>query len=46
MNNSGVITVAEPRKYDIVKLPESGRHILDLEFDQGVQAFAFTFGVE
>ena len=46
MNDAGVITVAEPRKYDIVKLPESGRHILDLEFDSGIQAFAFTFGAE
>lgn len=44
-NEVGVITVTEARKYDILDLgADYGRNILSLEFDQGVRAFAFTFG--
>lgn len=45
MNQVGEIEIASSRKYDIVDLGEDyGRNLLELEFSQGVQAFAFTFG--
>ncbi|MCB9813105.1 MAG: redoxin domain-containing protein [Pseudomonadales bacterium] len=45
MDESGVIQIQEARKYDIIDLKlDYGRNILDLEFSEGVQAFAFTFG--
>ncbi|MDQ3008162.1 MAG: cytochrome c biogenesis protein DipZ [bacterium] len=40
----GTITIDKPRKYDVVTLPENGRHVLELRFSGGVKAFAFTFG--
>lgn len=46
MDDAGVITVTDARKYDIAHLaPGSGRHLLTLTFDQGVEAYAFTFGM-
>lgn len=45
MDDEGVITVDSAKKYDIVDLGEDyGRHTVTLEFEEGVQAFAFTFG--
>ncbi len=39
------ITVDKNRLYDILKLPEPGRHILKLKFPKDqVKLFAFTFG--
>lgn len=47
MNAQGKITVKDPRKYDIVDLKgESGRHLLTLYLPKGIQAYAFTFGME
>jgi len=44
MNEAGVITVDSARKYDVLSLPALGRHTLELSFEQGTEAFAFTFG--
>jgi cytochrome c biogenesis protein CcdA/thiol-disulfide isomerase/thioredoxin len=45
MDENGVITVVDARKYDILNLASSGgRHTVKLEFSSGIQAFAFTFG--
>lgn len=45
MNQAGEIEITSSRKYDIVDLGDDyGRNLLELEFSQGVQAFAFTFG--
>ena len=39
------ITVDEYRLYDLIKLENSGRHILRLEFlDSNLELYAFTFG--
>ncbi|MFI5343015.1 MAG: cytochrome c biogenesis protein DipZ [Chlamydiales bacterium] len=47
MNAKGEIFVKEPRKYDIVNLHgEDGRHLLVLHIPKGVEAYAFTFGME
>lgn len=44
-NKNGIVTVDEDRLYNLVKLPDPGKHTLKLEFDDGeVDAFAFTFG--
>ncbi|HZJ29643.1 MAG TPA: thioredoxin family protein, partial [Solirubrobacterales bacterium] len=44
----GVVTVGGQaggqRLYDLVNLPEVGRHSLRLEAEPGVEAYAFTFG--
>lgn len=41
----GEITLDEPRLYELVDFKgKSGEHLLKLEFDAGVQIFAFTFG--
>jgi len=41
----GEIMVSEPRKYDILDLKSSSqRHTLELIFDPGIEAYAFTFG--
>ncbi|MBA3723232.1 MAG: hypothetical protein H0W88_12640 [Parachlamydiaceae bacterium] len=37
----------DPRKYDIVDLKgDYGRHLLTLHIPKGIQAYAFTFGME
>jgi thiol-disulfide isomerase/thioredoxin len=41
---AGVVTVAGHRLYSLVDLPAAGRHLLTLEPDPGVEAYAFTFG--
>lgn len=44
MDKQGRILVDEARKYDLVDLGEDyGRHTLELVFDQGISAYAFTF---
>lgn len=44
MQTPGVFDVTEARKYDVVSLPESGTHLLELVIEEGTAAFAFTFG--
>ncbi len=45
MDDQGRIYVTEPTKYDLVDLGNDyGRHTLEIIFDQGVSAYAFTFG--
>jgi cytochrome c biogenesis protein CcdA/thiol-disulfide isomerase/thioredoxin len=47
MGAQGEITVKDPRKYDIVDLKgEGGHHLLILHVPRGIQAYAFTFGME
>lgn len=42
---NGVITIDEPDLYEIVDSKgKRGSHLLRLEFDEGIQIFAFTFG--
>lgn len=42
---NSLITVNKDRLYKLIKLPETGFHILWLEFlDPGTEVFAFTFG--
>lgn len=44
-NVNGIVTVAEDSLYKIVKIDQSGRHLLRLQFlDPGIEVFAFTFG--
>lgn len=38
------IIVDSDKLYEILRLPEYGEHKLKLEFSDGVEAFAFTFG--
>ncbi len=40
----GVVTVGAQRLYDLVDLPQAGTHTLTLEFDPGIEGYAFTFG--
>lgn len=41
----GTVTVGQNKLYDILKLPESGRHLLKLKFPkEKVRLYAFTFG--
>ncbi|MDO8213456.1 cytochrome c biogenesis protein DipZ [Conexibacter sp. CPCC 206217] len=42
--HDGVVTVTGQRLYELVDLPQAGRHLLRLEPDRGVDAYAFTFG--
>lgn len=47
MNAQGEIVIKDPRKYDIVNLKgEKGNHLLTLHIPKGIQAYAFTFGME
>lgn len=48
MNSQGEIVVKDPRKYDILDLKgqTEGRHVLTLDLPEGIQAYAFTFGLE
>ncbi len=41
---NGVVTVGAQRLYDLVDLPKAGTHTLTLEFDPGIEGYAFTFG--
>ena len=42
---NAVVTVKEDRLYNLVRLPQPGRHTLKLEFlDSNIEVFAFTFG--
>jgi cytochrome c biogenesis protein CcdA/thiol-disulfide isomerase/thioredoxin len=40
----GVATIGAHRLYDLVDLPGVGRHLLTLEPEAGIEAYAFTFG--
>jgi hypothetical protein len=40
----GVVNVTTQRLYRLVDLPSAGRHRLELRFEPGVSAYAFTFG--
>lgn len=47
MNDRGEIVVKDARKYDIVDMKgEGGRHVLTLHIPKGIEAYAFTFGME
>ena len=52
MDSKGEIEVNEARKYDIVDLSGADskereeRHLLTLVIPKGIQAYAFTFGME
>ncbi|MFC1722114.1 cytochrome c biogenesis protein DipZ [Patescibacteria group bacterium] len=42
---NGVVNLDEPRLYELVDLKGvKGTHLLELEFDEGIEVFAFTFG--
>lgn len=44
-NNNGVVTVIADTLYKLINLPNAGRHLLRLEFeDDNAEIFAFTFG--
>ncbi len=44
MNEEGRIVIDRPRKYDLLDLGDDyGRHRIDIIFDEGVSAYAFTF---
>jgi len=40
----GVATIDRQRLYRLVELPSARRHLLTLEFAQGISGYAFTFG--
>jgi hypothetical protein len=42
--SGGRATITSQRLYRLVDLPEAGRHTLELRFDPGIEAYAFTFG--
>jgi cytochrome c biogenesis protein CcdA/thiol-disulfide isomerase/thioredoxin len=42
--HAGAVTVTDQRLYNLVDLPKVGRHVLTLEPEAGVEAYAFTFG--
>ncbi len=42
--HGGVVTVSKQRLYNLVDLPRVGAHLLTLEPEAGVMAYAFTFG--
>jgi cytochrome c biogenesis protein CcdA/thiol-disulfide isomerase/thioredoxin len=47
MNERGEIFIKEPRKYDILNLHgNKDRHLLILHIPKGIEAYAFTFGME
>lgn len=44
-NKNGIVTIDQDRLYKLIYLPQPGRHILKLEFDDNnAELFAFTFG--
>jgi hypothetical protein len=40
----GRVRVGAQRLYRLVDLPASGRHVLSLRFEPGIEGYAFTFG--
>jgi cytochrome c biogenesis protein CcdA len=42
--HGGSVSVDSQRLYQLVDLPRVGRHLLRLELEPGVSAYAFTFG--
>jgi hypothetical protein len=38
------VTIEGERLYELIDLPEAGEHTLTLTPENGVQAYAFTFG--
>ena len=42
--SGGIAEIDEQRLYRLVDLPKAGDHTLTLEFDPGVEGYAFTFG--
>jgi len=42
--DGGVAAVDTDRIYHLISLPEAGEHTLELQFDSGIDIFAFTFG--
>jgi cytochrome c biogenesis protein CcdA/thiol-disulfide isomerase/thioredoxin len=42
--HEGVVTIDAQRLYNLVELPQVGRHVLTLEPEAGVMGYAFTFG--
>lgn len=47
MDAKGRIIVKDARKYDVIDLKgQNGRHLLTLHIPKGIQAYAFTFGME
>jgi cytochrome c biogenesis protein CcdA/thiol-disulfide isomerase/thioredoxin len=42
--SGSTVTVGDERLYELIDLPEAGRHTLRLTPEPGVQAYAFTFG--
>ncbi|HVQ59962.1 MAG TPA: cytochrome c biogenesis protein DipZ [Solirubrobacterales bacterium] len=40
----GAVTVSKQRLYNLVDLPKVGHHVLELQPEQGVTGYAFTFG--
>jgi sensor domain CHASE-containing protein len=39
-----LVAVDSQRLYNLVELPQVGEHELELEFEPGITAYAFTFG--
>jgi cytochrome c biogenesis protein CcdA/thiol-disulfide isomerase/thioredoxin len=42
--HAGRVSVERQRLYELVDLPQAGRHRLTLDLDPGVSGYAFTFG--
>ena len=40
----GSVEVTNQRLYSLATLPSVGRHVMKLDFDPGVEGYAFTFG--
>jgi thiol-disulfide isomerase/thioredoxin len=40
----GSVEVTNQRLYSLAALPSVGRHVMKLDFDEGVEGYAFTFG--
>jgi hypothetical protein len=44
-NSNGIVTINKDTLYKLIKLPTSGKHNLQLEFeDNNAELYAFTFG--
>jgi hypothetical protein len=42
--HGGVVDITAQRLYNLVDLPKVEKHVLTLEPEKGVMAYAFTFG--
>jgi thiol-disulfide isomerase/thioredoxin len=42
--HGGTATIEKQRLYRLVDLPKAGHHELELRFEPGIEAYAFTFG--